>query len=116
MDEKEIPLHKSRIEQSGVAKEQEDKRRRQRKMLDLACAEVFASPSGQRVLKLISEICGHGVSKVGGNPQLGMDVLQGTLYNAARENVYLELRKFIPTRILREVDGKSLADDDEFLL
>lgn len=72
---------------------------------------VFSTPEGTQALRYISNLCGWQDSVVGGNPDLGMDVMQGTLHNAARRNVYLELRRLIPARILRDVEFPKEGDE-----
>jgi hypothetical protein len=67
-------------------------------------AVTFGTPAGRRTLAYIRDICGFSKSCVGGNPQLGMDIKDGTLYNAARQSIYLELRQLIPVRILKPVE------------
>lgn len=68
---------------------------------------TFSTPEGVQALRYIMNLCGWQDSVVGGNPDLGMDVAQGTLYNAARRNVYLELRGTVPSNILRDVEFKQ---------
>ena len=98
-----IPSHTLRS--SSADRDKQHKEREKRiKQLRLDFAMTFGSPEGKRVLKHIAQSCGFGESVVGGNPQIGMDVLQGMLYNAARLNVYLELRKFVPHETLKEVE------------
>lgn len=116
MNEKEseekpfVPSHRQRP--LGVDK---DKQRKhydaQIKNLKLDMGAVFGTPAGKRVLKHIFEISGYGESNVGGNPQLGMDVKDGTFYNAVRQNLYLEIRKLVPHSILKVVEFDNIEED-----
>lgn len=101
-EEKEIPTHKLRLKQSDekLKKEAEAKR----KQLAIDFNTTFSTPSGRRTLNSIMKICGFGRSSVGGNPALGMDIRDGTLYNAARQNIYLEIRNFLEPKLLQEVE------------
>ena len=73
-------------------------------------AFVFGTEQGVRALRLIMNLCGYRQSKVGGNPSLGMDVLTGTLYNASREGIYLELRRLLPNRILVKAEAEPVEE------
>lgn len=86
---------------------------RQVKLLKLDMAATFNTPEGRRVLKYIFQISGFGESNIGGNASLGMDVMQGTLYNNARMGLYLELRKLIPHETLKVVEFDNLTEDLE---
>lgn len=68
---------------------------------------AFSTPEGMHALRYIMNICGYQDSVVGANPDLGMDIMQGTLHNGARRNIYLELRKMIPSHILKQVEFKQ---------
>lgn len=101
--EKEIPMHRERLnlpDKEAVKKVQDEKRKKI--MQDMAM--TFGTPEGMRSLEIIAKLCGFGKTNVGANPQLGMDVRDGTLYNASREGVYKELRTFLPARILKKVE------------
>lgn len=100
---KEIPLHRERLslpDKAEIKKVQDEKR----KKILLDMAQTFATPEGMRSLAVIAEICGFGKTCVGGNPALGMEIKDGTFYNATRQAVYLELRVLIPKRILKKVE------------
>ena len=102
-EEKSIPLHRERLNLPDKG-EQQELTERKRKQLTQDLAVCFNSPSGYRVLRHLMNITGFKKSKVGGNVTLGMDIMQGTLYNSARELVMIELLEFIPVYILKNVE------------
>lgn len=108
-DQKHIPLHTQRST-STDKDEQKKTQERMARNLRLDFAIAFGTPEGRKVLKWLKEECGWGKSVVGGNPALGMDVAQGTIYNASRLNVYLELRSMVPHSILTEVEYESVKE------
>ena len=98
-----ISFHKARLnlpDKEALEKVRKDKR----KGLTQDMAVVFDSPEGRRVLSFMMDLSGYRKSKVGGNPQLGMDILQGTFYNTIREQLFLEIVEFIPVNILRKAE------------
>lgn len=102
-EEKDIRTHRERL--PLVDKEKQAKeivsREKQRKE-DLAIA--FSTPQGREALRFIQDLCGWGKTCVGGNAAMGMDIKDGTLYNAARQSIYLELRARLPARLLKIVE------------
>lgn len=107
--QKEIPAHRARIEVSDHKIQKEKERRRKLLVQDLAT--TFTTPEGRRSLGFIRELCGYGKTCIGGNPALGMDIDRGTLYNAARETIYLELRALLPAYILKDVEFPNEQDE-----
>lgn len=106
---KYVPLHKERLNLPDNEGQREI-RERKRKQLAEDMRICFNSPSGRRVLRYFMNICGYKRQKVGGNPQMGMDVLQGTFYNAVREQVILEFIDVIPDSILKDVEFGVFED------
>ena len=80
------------------------------KQLRFDFAITFGTPEGRRVLRWLMEQSGYQKSNIGGNPQLGMDVLQGTLYNSARQAIYLEMRQLIPAETLKQVEYENVQE------
>lgn len=104
-----VPIHNQRS--TSIDKEkQKEAFDRKVKTLRMDMAITFGTAEGKRVLKWLKDECGWGKSVVGGNPALGMDVAQGTIYNSARLNVYLELRSLVPHSILAEVEYESISE------
>lgn len=102
-EKKSIPLHRERLnlpDNKAVQELREEKR----KQLKADCREVFNSPAGRRVLRYIINLTGYGKPKIGGNPQIGMDLHAGLLYNCAREQIFLELKEFISADILKDCE------------
>lgn len=104
-----IPLHRERLglPDNEAAKKLSDQRRKQ--LIDDFRA-VFGTAAGRRVLRHFMGICGYKRQKIGGNPSLGLDVLQGTFYNATREQVFLEFIELIPQPVLRDCEFGVLDD------
>lgn len=101
-----VPTHVQRSH--SVNKESRDAERRQmEKNLRMDMAMTFGTPEGLRVLKWLCDQSGHLKNYVGGNPALGIDVLQGTFYNAARMSLYLELRSLIPPEMLKKIEYEN---------
>lgn len=104
-----IPTHEQRS--SSVDKEKRDKEfERRTKQLRFDFAITFGTPEGRRVLQWLIDQSGFHKSNVGGNPSLGMDVLQGTLYNNARQSLYLEMRQLIPHETLKQVEYENITE------
>jgi hypothetical protein len=74
------------------------------KRLIAAVNRAFATEDGMRALLHIMRLCGWQVSSVGGKPDIGADVYASTLYDAARRDVYIELRSIIREDILKQVE------------
>lgn len=109
-DEKpHVPLHRERLNLPDN-KEIQELNEKKKKQLRSDMQEVFNSPAGRRVLRYIINITGYGLQKIGGNPQIGMDLHAGLLYNCAREQVFLELKRFIPTDILKDAEFGTVSD------
>lgn len=104
-----VPTHKQRS--PSVDKDEQRKvLEKKHKNLRMDMAITFSTEEGKRVLRWILDECGYHKSCVGGNPALGMDVKDGTLYNAARETIYIELRQLIPHSILKEVEYENINE------
>lgn len=108
-EKKEIPMHRERLNLPNK-EEQQKLTEAKRKQLSADLKVCFSSIEGRRVLRYLMNICGYKKSKVGGNPALGMDVAQGTIYNAARENVCIELLEFIPPYIIKDVEYGTIEE------
>lgn len=104
-----IPAHTLRSEATDKDKQRKDFQRRS-KQLRFDMAITFGTAEGKRVLQWLINESGFNKSQVGGNPALGMDVLQGTLYNSARASIYLELRQLIPAEILKQVEYENIEE------
>lgn len=108
-ERKHIPTHTQRSH--SVDHDKQTKEFEQRaKQLRMDFAITFGTPEGRRVLQWILKEAGYQRSQVGGNPQLGMDVLQGTLYNSARLSIYLEMRQLIPPETLKGVEYEHIDE------
>lgn len=100
--------HKKRIQDLKIKHANEQKARTKKLRETLGAA--FGTPEGQQALKLIAELCGYNKTVIGGNPTIGMDVVQGTLYNCGRQSVYLELRAMVPSDILKQIEFQQTEE------
>lgn len=101
--EKEISLHRERLDNPDKERQKKELVARHRALQE-DFALTFGTPHGRRVLSHIAKICGFGQTCVGANMQLGMNIKDGTFYNSARQSIYLELRPLIPVKILKPVE------------
>lgn len=108
-DKPHIPTHTQRSPSVDREKQTRELERRA-KQLRFDFAITFGSPEGRRVLQWLIRESGYQKSQIGGNPQLGMDVLQGTLYNSARVSLYLEMRQLIPAETLKGVEYENIDE------
>ncbi len=88
--------------------EQKDLVIKQQKLLKRDFEVVAASPEGLNVMKYIFNLSGYSKVLIVGNPTTGDVHDRGTLYNNARRAIWLELRSFIPTRILKKIEYEKL--------
>ena len=70
-------------------------------------AEVCAKDTGIIIIRHLMDLCGYQKVSVVGNPATGDIQDRGTLYNEARRNLYLEIRRLIPLRYLRQIEHKA---------
>lgn len=80
---------------------------------------TFRTESGKRVLQWLRQRCGHNKIILSANAQNGTIDQMMTTFAAMELNLYLEIRKHLPTDILKEIENDrsiepsgSLADDD----
>jgi len=74
--------------------------------------ETFATASGRRTLRWIMELCGYQRPSIIADPVSGNPLLDGTIYNEARRNLYLSLRRYLSQEILIPVENKGLEVDE----
>ncbi len=75
-----------------------------RKKYAIDFADICAKAEGRNVLRYIMNQCGYQKPSVVVDPTTGEINDRSTLYNEARRNLYLDLRKFIPTRLLKKIE------------
>ncbi len=86
----------------------------QKKMGQLVqCVGVAAStPEGIIAFRQLMCMCGYNLSCVVGDAKIGIDV-NGTLYNAARENIWKEFRQLIPVKARKKIEYEKTVYTDE---
>ena len=111
-EKKEIPLHRERLGLPDRVDQQKLNAAKQ-KQLRRDMAFCFTTNEGRRVLRYLMNLAGYKKPKVGGNTQIGMDVLVGTVYNTAREGLLLEFIEHIPVDILRDCEFGTFSELEE---
>ncbi len=69
---------------------------------------VTASPEGLNLMKCIFNLSGYSKILIAGNPEIGLSVLEGTLYNNARRSIWLEIKELIPKRTLKKIEYEKI--------
>lgn len=69
-----------------------------------AINRVFSTSDGKVFLGILKDICCYQKKLIQGDASMGLDVSQGTIYNAAKRDIYLYIRQYIKPEILREVE------------
>lgn len=74
---------------------------KQRQEMSIEVAKIDA---GIDYIRYIRDICGFEISSVNINPISGEISERNTVYNEARRSVYLELRKYLPKKLLAKIE------------
>jgi len=90
------------------------KHNKERKQLEADVRKVFSSAAGLNVLKYLKEQCGYQFPSVVLNLETKEVSVSSTIYNEARRNLYLDLRKMVSEAILIkvEVEQPPKGEDD----
>jgi len=75
-----------------------------RNVITVACAKS----EGIQLMRYLMEICGYQKIDTVMNPATGEINPIASMYNQARRNVYVELRRLIPKRILTKIEHGSV--------
>ncbi len=80
----------------------------------MQCVAVAASsPEGIIAFRQIMHMCSYNKNVVVGTVETGIDGV-GTVYNAARENIWKELRQLIPIKARKKIEyEKTIYTEDE---
>jgi hypothetical protein len=108
-EKKKIPLHRERLDIPDN-KEAQKLREDRKKQLREDLRATFGPSAGRRVLRHLMNLAGYKKIKIGGNPQLGMDVLQGSFYNVTREQLVIEFIELMPVDILKDVEFGTISE------
>lgn len=74
--------------------------------------EVFATGAGMNVLRFIMDQCGFLKPSVVYNKETFDVQDKATVYNEARRNLYLQIRKYLKPSITTPVENNGLAIDE----
>ncbi len=85
-----------------------EKTAKMQKILKQDIEIATASPEGLNLMKWIFDLSGYSKILIAGNPKVGLDVKDGTLYNNARRAIWLEIRQLVPTRTLKKIEFEKL--------
>jgi len=66
--------------------------------------EAFATPSGEKALTIIMDLCGYNNYDAVARKDTGTIDMETSFYNSARRSVYLDLRAYINRSILKETE------------
>lgn len=75
--------------------------------------EAFGSGSGMRALRFIMDLAGYQKPSIIADPQSGDPLPNGTIYNEARRNLYLSIRRLIRRETLILVENQGLENDED---
>lgn len=92
------------------AKEKSEGQKERRIAADMN--EVFATGAGMNVLRWIMDECGFLKPSVVYNKETYDVQDKATVYNEARRNLYLRLRKYLKPSITTPVENRGLAIDE----
>lgn len=93
------------------AKEKEQTQKDAKLRADLN--QVFATGAGMNVLRWLMDECGFLKPSVVYNKETFEVQDKATVYNEARRNLYLRIRRYLSPSITTPVENKGLAVDDE---
>lgn len=92
----------------GFVNEQEKKAKETQRVLSTKLEQSFnavaGTEEGRVALRYIKHICGFGRTKVVGDIQSKTICPISTTFNAAQENIYLQVRKFIRKEHLIKIE------------
>ena len=102
-----------RDRRSALQTEAQQQRQARLETLKNAAAIVAATAEGKLLLRQLHELCGRNVNKAARRYEQGaggalvlVDVLpNATIYNAARESIWLDFRVLFDKRQLKNIEG-----------
>ena len=83
---------------------QSAKERKKQQDFENACAKVFSTAEGRKVLKYLVEQSGYQSSNVVFDRTQSELRIHAMTYNEGRRDLYLALRQYIPKAVLRKVE------------
>ena len=100
-------------DQKNAREERDSKRAVEQAKLRKDLNETFATAAGLNSLRWLMEMCGYQRPSIIADPANGNPLTDGTIYNEARRNLYLSLRKFLKSEILIPVENRGLQSDED---
>lgn len=98
-------------------KEKQDKANLEnaKKMAQLTNCVAIASSTAEGIIafRQLMCMCGYNQSTVAVNPQTGAVNIEGSIYNAARENIWKEFRQLIPVKTRKKIEYEKTQFIDE---
>ncbi len=89
----------------------EDAKRKAERRLTSDMRKVFGSDEGVRVLRWLMIECGYQMPSVVANKETTEIYTDSTVYNEARRNLYLTMRRYMSPKILVPVEIEPLTPD-----
>lgn len=102
--------------EAKAKQEAADNAARKQALLKKDINETFASAQGMATLRYIMDLCGYQRPSTVADPATGEIMYNSTIYNEARRNIYLSIRKFLKRETLISVENKGLEQDEVDLL
>lgn len=85
----------------------------EREKVKAAIEAVALTDPGVELLKFLHRICGYSVSNLVLNRQTGEVDSVATALNECQRGVYLQVRSFIPAKVLREVEIPMIVTEEK---
>ena len=101
MKERKSPATKKR--EDSIKKQQENNKREEDKLI-ASFYNLFDNPDGERFLKWLHQQCGYDMPSIVVDPQSHEINNKMTIYNEARRNVWMQLRKLLKKETLIKVE------------
>jgi hypothetical protein len=94
--------------------EKEKQRIAAKKRLRNSFIRVANTEAGRDVIRYLMAQCGFHTPSINVDPQTTKILTDNTVYNEARRNLYLDLRKWIPPKMLVKIEfNLEAAPEDE---
>jgi len=104
---RETPEEKEIREAKEIAKKE------QAKIHARKINQAYSTADGRYALKWLMELSGYQVPSVVVDPQSGEVQVQSTIYNEARRNLYITVRRCVNSNVLASIENYGLVSEGE---
>ena len=94
-----------------AAKEIDEHKQKRDLQLISDMRKVFGSDAGVRVLRWLMIECGYQAQSVVADKHTQQIYKESTIYNEARRNLYLQMRRYMTPKILMPVEIQPMTPD-----